>query len=104
MKQVRFTTVVIQDLKDIYNYIADDNLEAAARFLSQLQKRWLGLAENPGIGRKRDELKTELRSACEGDYVIYYRKISEGIELIRILHAKRDVNRLFEESDSTYPL
>jgi toxin ParE1/3/4 len=96
--KVLFTAAAIQDLKAIYSYIADENLDAAARFLKRLQKRWLGLAERPGIGRRRNDLLPELRSAGEGDYVIFYRKTAEGVELIRVLHGKRDAEQIFQES------
>jgi toxin ParE1/3/4 len=98
VKQVRFTSAVIQDLKDIYDYIADDSLDAAARFLKRLQNRWLSLAIHPGIGRKRDDLQRHLRSATEGDYVIFYRRKGEGIELVRILHARRNIEQIFKDS------
>jgi len=34
---------------------------------------------------------------CFKNYVIFYRPISEGIEVIRVLHGGRDIERLFQE-------
>lgn len=96
MKQLRFTEAVAKDLEEIYTYIADDSLAAADRVMSRLQKHWKLLAENPGIGRKRDNLESGLRSAPEGNYIIFYRAIDSGIELVRILHSSRDFEQIFQ--------
>ncbi|WP_242040306.1 type II toxin-antitoxin system RelE/ParE family toxin [Anabaena subtropica] len=55
------------------------------------------LASNPGMGRKRDSLASNLRSFPVGNYLIFYRPINEGIEVIRILHGVRDIPSLFQE-------
>jgi toxin ParE1/3/4 len=55
------------------------------------------LVSNPGMGRKRDSLALNLRSFPVGNYLIFYRPINQGIEVIRILHGARDILSLFEE-------
>jgi len=32
-----------------------------------------------------------------GNYVIFYRKALRGIDIIRVLHGARDIERIFEE-------
>lgn len=49
----------------------------------------------PQSGRRRDELEPHLRSFPEGSYVVFYREIGEGIEIIRVLHSSRDIERIF---------
>lgn len=95
MRQVRHTAAAIQDLKDIYSYIAEDNHAAAARVLARLEKRWHILVDNPRIGHKRDDLQVSLRTVAEGNYVIFYRPIANGIELVRFLHSSRNINKIF---------
>lgn len=97
MRPVRITEPAIQDLEEIYDYIATDKIEAAERLLERLKTRWRAAAENPGIGRKRDQWLPNLRSVREGNYLILYRQIDEGIEIIRILHGARDIEALFEK-------
>ncbi len=95
MKLVRFTEAAADDLEEIYKFIAEDNLPAADRMIMQLQKRWRLLAQTPGSGRKREEFQLDLRSSTEGNYIIFYQVIPDGIELIRILHARRDIEKIF---------
>lgn len=96
MKLVRFTEPAIQDLEEIYDYIARENIEAAERLIARFQKHWRTAAENPGIGRKRDQWHSNLRSIREGNYLILYIQIKEGIEIIRVIHGARDIDALFD--------
>lgn len=63
--------------------------------LNGCKKRCDGIADMPGIGRQREELSPGLRSVPEGDYVIFYRQIEDGVEIIRVLHGKRDIPTIF---------
>ncbi|MDZ8108879.1 MAG: type II toxin-antitoxin system RelE/ParE family toxin [Nostoc sp. DedQUE12a] len=56
-------------------------------------------ALNPEMGRKRDSLALNLRSFPVGNYLIFYRPIDQGIEVIRLLHGARDIQSLFEDSE-----
>lgn len=96
MSSVRLTEPAIQDLEEIYDYIAMDNIAAAERLKDRLQKRWRAAADNPGIGRKRDEWYQNLRSVREGNYLIIYHQIEDGIEIVRIVHGARDIEALFD--------
>lgn len=87
------------DLLDIWNFIANDRWEKADRLLEKIDSQLKILASNPGMGRKRDSLAPNLRSFPVGNYLIFYRPINEGIEVIRILHGARDIPSLFEESE-----
>ena len=51
------------------------------------------LAESPGLGRSRDEIRQGLRSLAYKQHVIFYRLEASDIEIVRILHTARDVNR-----------
>ena len=53
------------------------------------------LASNPMMGRRRDELFPGLRSFAVGSHVIFYRVMSDGTDVIRVLHAARDIPSLF---------
>jgi len=96
MNRVRLTEPAIQDLEEIYDYIALDNVEAAERLKTRLQKRWRAAADNPGIGRKRDHWQPNLRSVREGNYLILYHRIEDGIEIVRVVHGARDIEALFD--------
>lgn len=43
----------------------------------------------PGIGVARPEVRPELRSFPVGNYLILYRQIDEGAEIVRVVHGAR---------------
>jgi toxin ParE1/3/4 len=73
-----------QDLIEVWQYIADDNEAAADRALDRIERALVNLAENPTIGRARPELAPDLRSFPVGNYVLFYRPMPDGIDLIRV--------------------
>jgi toxin ParE1/3/4 len=83
------------DLVEILLYIRRDNPRAARRLLETIDNKLQLLAEFPGLGRPREELTKSLRSFPIGNYVLFYRPIKDGIQLIRVLHGGRDLPRQF---------
>jgi toxin ParE1/3/4 len=60
----------------------------------------MALIEQPRIGRKRDDLKPGMRSLTEGNYIIYYHLMQDGVKVLRVLHAAQDAQRAFVEQPS----
>lgn len=85
------------DLVDAALYIAEDDPAAADRFLDAIAKTMQRLARHPLLGRTRPELAPGLRSFPHRQYVIFYRPIDRGIEVVRVLHGSRDIFPLFED-------
>jgi plasmid stabilization system protein ParE len=44
------------DLDEIWDYIAQDNLDAADRWITKLFDAFKALAQAPGMGHKREDL------------------------------------------------
>ena len=86
-----------QDLQDIHDYLFTKNPDTANNFLDTIGKKFEILANFPNMGRKRDELLTSLRSFPVDDYLIFYRRIEEGIEIVRVVSGYRDLDALFDE-------
>lgn len=92
MKRFVLTTRARQDVSDLWDYIADDNIEAANRVLEALETAMLKLAKNPGIGHLREELADQRhRFFLVYSYLIVYRHQTKPLQIIRVLHAARDV-------------
>ena len=51
------------------------------------------------MGRLRDELAPFLRSFPVKNYLIFYRPIDEGIEIVRILHGSQDIETIFPDDE-----
>ncbi len=96
MNQYRVSASARADLDDIWFYIAQDDAAAADKFIHTIIGKFPKLAEWPDIGRERTELMANLRSLVVGRYVIFYRRITNGIEVVRVLHGARDLPPLFE--------
>ena len=47
------------------------------------------------MGPMRDELAPGLQSFPVGKYLIFYRKMKGGIEIIRVLHGARNLPEVF---------
>lgn len=84
-----------KDIDEILIYIAADNLDAAIAFNDHLTRLFEMLAENNEAGRERPELKEDLRSFPEGNYLIFYRLWAGNVAIVRVLHGARDLDELF---------
>jgi toxin ParE1/3/4 len=96
MPQLRFTESAERDLVEIGNFLARDNPTNAARFVERVEEHCQLLAAHPLIGRARDELVPGLRSLPSGRYVIFYRALDDGAEIVRVLHGARDLRRALQ--------
>ena len=84
------------DINEIWEYIAEDSETQADAFVDRLSAKFSLLAQQPDLGRVRDELLLDLRSFPFERYVIFYRAISMGIEVVRVLHSARDIDAQFK--------
>ena len=53
------------------------------------------LAKWPYLGPAREDLRPELRYFVIAPYLLFYRIIPDGVEIVRILHGSRDLGGLF---------
>jgi toxin ParE1/3/4 len=85
------------DLAEIWDHIAEHSEKNADGFLDAIDQKVALLAAQPHKGRVRPELARELRSFPVGRYLIFYLALSDGIEVVRVLHASRDVAAELQE-------
>lgn len=60
-----------EDIAEIWDFIAADNLAAADRWVDHLDQQFSLLARQPMMGRDRQELAPGIRSFPFGRYVIF---------------------------------
>jgi toxin ParE1/3/4 len=94
MAQAIRTPRARRDLADIWHFIALDNVSAADRLIDSIADSLAQLADHPRMGPERAHLGRDVRSFPVGNYILYYRIISGGVELLRVLHGARDVRDL----------
>jgi toxin ParE1/3/4 len=86
------------DIWNIVDRIAQDNLDAAINLLAEFDRAIDDLARFPGMGPARDEIKPGLRSYPVGSYLLLYRIVPGGIEVVRVFHGMRDIDEDLVES------
>jgi toxin ParE1/3/4 len=96
MNRYRLSNEARSDLDEIWFYIAQDNAEAADKFILAIVSRFQKLASMPRLGRQREELSPHLRSFPVGRYIVFYRPFNGGIEIVRVIHGARDLPPLFD--------
>ena len=98
MNRYRLSDLAKEELINIWMYIAQDNPTAADQQLDTLHKKFQLLADNPGIGRRRQEFSSDnLHSFPHDSYVIFYEpREKKSIEISRVLHETRNIETLLE--------
>lgn len=80
-----------QDLLEIWRYIAADDPSAADKTLDAIDACCQLLSTSPRMGPVRNDIRLGLRYHVCGKHLIFYRILQEHIEIVRIVHARRDV-------------
>ena len=99
MLKLRINPVVAKDLKDIRDYIAEDNEEYAAKTINEIYGKFENLQMFPGIGTnlsKRVSFRTDYKYAIWEDYVIIYKVSSEYVEIYRVINRYQDITSIFD--------
>ena len=93
MRRYRLTRVAGRALEDIANYIGErtGDLERGAVFVAKLRAQCEKLAMLPGaIGRPRPDLGPGVRSFVHENYVIVFRYETDTIDILNVVHVRRD--------------
>jgi toxin ParE1/3/4 len=80
------------DITGIWNFIAEDSVKAADALIDRIDRAFDMLAEAPLAGRSRVELRSNLRSFPVGNYIIFYVPLSDGVEVIRVMNGRQDID------------
>ncbi|MDR4483166.1 MAG: type II toxin-antitoxin system RelE/ParE family toxin [Nitrospirales bacterium] len=95
MPRILRRPLALQDLDQIWDYIAQDNPKAADDFIDRIEGKCRLLAEHPKIGTSCEALHPSLRFLAVGKYLIFYLPLDDGVEIVRVLHGARDLESLF---------
>jgi plasmid stabilization system protein ParE len=101
MSEFRFTPQAADDLLDLWSFIARDNADAADRVEAAVYRACDLLADAPLAGTVRTELtRLPVRFWVVqpySNYLIVYDPRQEPVQIIRILHAARDLSALLKQ-------
>ena len=95
MARIRWTNEAEKWLRDIHDYIAQDNPTAAQRVVSAIYEKAQLLKDFPEIGYKyRTESEGEIRILLYGHYRIAYLIRNKNlIDILGIFHGAMEIDR-----------
>ena len=94
MARILRSHLAIQDLYEIWSYVEQNNARAAEELIDEFTLKFDMLARHAGIGTPRPHIDPRARVFPIGRYVIVFRRLEDGIEVIRVLHGARDLKNL----------
>lgn len=99
MRRYLLTDEAKGDLSEIRSYLKREaGPHVAKSVLKKLREAFLLLGRTPGIGHIRDDLTEEpLKFWAVFSYLIVYDAAKRPIEIIRVLHGRRDVAAILEK-------
>lgn len=86
-------------------YLAEAGIATAMRFLDQAEHAFSALSQMPRMGalmRFRQPYHADIRRWHIDGFprlLVLYRPLRDGIELVRLLDAARDIDTLFADTD-----
>lgn len=92
-----------EDLIEQCVFIGQGSENAALRFLEMSEKTFEELAEMPNMGNPHPFNNVRLTGVRRWrvrdfeKHLIFYRPFEDGIEIVRVLNASRDIESLFKE-------
>lgn len=87
-----------EDLDEIWDYIAEDSISAADRWIAKLFQAFQSIAQTPGMGHKREDLTSfPIPFWLVGAYLIIYRSQNDLIETIATTQGAPDIPVFFHQ-------
>ncbi len=95
MAKIRWTSEADKWLREIYDYIAQDNENAAQRVITGIYKKVQILKDFPEIGYKyRSEPEGDIRILLYGHYrITYLIRSKELIDILGVFHGAIEIER-----------
>ncbi len=95
--RLRWLKAALADLDEIFDYVAEDDVQAAARVLERIEQAVNALKQHPELGRSGRVTGTREFVVAGLPYSVVYR-ISplQAIEILAVRHAARRWPQSFE--------
>lgn len=82
------------DIEQIARHIAADAPMASRRWFDAMLETFRKLGDMPGMGVERSDIRPGLQKFPVGNYLILYREVGNGVEIVRVIHGARRWERL----------
>jgi toxin ParE1/3/4 len=103
----RVSPAANRDIDDQAEFLVQSaGLETALRFYESTERTFQELAQMPGIGEGLSSTRPPLQGlrvctvAGFPNHLVFYRPTADGVEVVRILHGTRDIDRILESGEA----
>lgn len=99
MLKLRINPIVVTDLKNISDYIAEDNEKYATKTREEIYGKFENLQLFLEMGTdlsRRVSFRTDYKYVVWEDYVIIYKVNSEYVKIYRVINRYQDITKIFE--------
>jgi len=99
LKALFFSPAARQDLAEIAEYVSNAaGPSIAAEVIIRIRETCRLIADTPGeIGVARPEIREGVRSFPVPPHVLFFRYSEDEVEVVRVLHGRRDVKVVLSE-------
>jgi addiction module RelE/StbE family toxin len=95
MRRINYSSDAKRDIASIWVYIAADSFDAADRVEDEIESEVQKLADQPGMGHRRPDLRNpDYRAWSVYSYLIIYRYDEHTLTVVRVIHGARDIGSI----------
>jgi toxin ParE1/3/4 len=95
MSRLRLSRKAQSDIRKIWADVAEVRPMSADELVDSFYEKFRLAAMNPEMGEARPDVRKGLRILSAGNYIIGFRRISQGISIVRVVHGARNWKSLF---------
>ncbi len=98
MMKLRINPLVVTDLKEIHDFIAEDNINKAVETIEKIYEKFENIQLFPSMGAdlsKRVSFRTNYKYSVWNDYVVIYKIGEEFVEIYRVVNRYQDLTKIF---------
>ena len=99
MSRYVINALATKDLDEIADYFTENNIEAGEQFFKSFSRKCQQLVTFPNSGKSYGAIRPGLQGLSLEGYIIFYRLLEDGVEILRVLSGRRDFPPLFKEPD-----
>jgi toxin ParE1/3/4 len=88
-----------RDLNAISDYFLARNIEAGERLLKEFNQKCQNLMQFPNMGKQYSSIREGLRGMPLDGYIIFYRVLGDGVEIMRVVNGRQDLEALFNDGN-----
>ena len=99
MNRYVINVLASRDLNEIADYFVQTNLEAGEYFFREFNRKCQQLTDFPRSGKSYSGIRADLRGLPFEGYVIFYKLLDDGIEILRVVNGRRNLPAIFKDAN-----